>query len=249
MPIANKLSATKVAKLTKPGRYGDGSGLWLQISARGHLDKLLPARSKVQEVEHHAALPYGEIAAFMVDLRARDASAAQALEFTILTAARTGETIGARWSEIALDVKLWTVPAERMKAKKEHRVPLSARAVTLLKALPREAGDDPYVFAGGREGKPLRTMGMLMLLQRMGRADLTVHGFRSTFRDWAAERTNYPSEMVETAFAHAVGNKVEAAYRRGDMFERRRRLMEDWAKFCEAPAVKGGNVRRLRGRA
>lgn len=223
-------------------REGENPARW-----RGHMDKLLPARAKVQKVEHHAALPYSELAAFMVDLRGREALAARALEFTILTAARTGETIGARWSEVDLDKRLWTIPAERMKAKKEHRVPLSERALALLKALPREAGDDPYVFPGGRQGKPLSNMGMLKLLERMGRADLTTHGFRSTFRDWAAERTNYPGDLVEMALAHAVGDKVEAAYRRGDMFDKRRRLMEDWARFCDAPAVEGDNVRALRG--
>ena len=166
----------------------------------------------MKPVEHHAALPYADLAAFMADLKGREATAARALEFTILTAARTGETLGARWSEIDLGKGLWTVPAARMKGKREHRVPLSERAVVLLKALPREAGQDPFVFTGGRVGKPMSNMGMLKLLERMGRMDLTVHGFRSTFRDWAADRTGYPNHVVEMALAHVVGNKVEAAY-------------------------------------
>jgi integrase len=209
---------------------------------RGHLDKLLPARAKVRKVEHHAALPYNELPNFMKALRAQEGIAARALEFAILTAARTGEVIGARWVEIDIDEKLWTVPAVRMKADKEHRVPLSARAVAILeemKPLCQVSGGqneaDAFVFPGGRHGQPLSNMAFLMLLRRMKWGDLTAHGFRSTFRDWAAERTNFPSEVAEMALAHAVGEKVEAAYRRGDLLERRRRMMTSWATFCANP--------------
>jgi integrase len=158
---------------------------------------------------------------------------AEALRFTILTAARSGEVFGARWSEIDLDAKTWVVPAERMKAGREHRVPLSTLAIEVLKrVLPLRTTSDSYVFPGQAEGKPLSSMAMLVMLRKMGRDDLTAHGFRSTFRDWAAETTTYPGEMAELALAHTIGNKVEAAYRRGDMFERRRQLMEDWASHC-----------------
>ncbi|MFO1084079.1 MAG: integrase arm-type DNA-binding domain-containing protein [Reyranellaceae bacterium] len=214
-------------------REGENPARW-----RGHLDKLLPARAKVQKVQHHAALPIDGLNGFMAELRAQEGTAARALEFAILAAARTGEVIGARWGEMDLDGKVWTVPAERMKAGREHRVPLSARAVVLLKELEAETEDvrpqdaDDFVFTTGASGKPLSNMAMLMLLRRMGRGDLTAHGFRSTFRDWCAERTNFPSEVAEMALAHSVGDKVEAAYRRGDLFEKRCALMEQWATLC-----------------
>jgi integrase len=212
-------------------RQGENPARW-----RGHLENLLPARSKVRRVEHHAALPYAEIGAFMAELRARDGVAARALEFAILTAARTGEVIGATWAEFDLQDRLWTIPAERMKAGREHRVPLSAPALAILQALPKGEPSD-RVF-------PLSQMALLMTLRRMGRGDLTVHGFRSTFRDWAAERTGFPAEVAEMALAHTVADKVEAAYRRGDLFAKRRQLAEAWAKFCaEAP---GGHVIPLR---
>src|SRR6516162_5915122 len=227
-------------------RTGENPARW-----RGHLDKLLPARGKVHRVEHHAALPYAELPGFLVALREQKAIAARALEFLVLTAARKGETIGARWSEFDLLDKTWTVTAERMKAGREHRVPLSARALAILQEMQvhRPAGNaDGYVFAGGKLGKPLSNMAFLMLLRRLGRGDLTAHGFRSTFRTWAAERTNFPREVIEVALAHAIGNKVEAAYQRGDMFEKRRRLMEAWAQFCAtAPAQeRQNNVTALR---
>jgi integrase len=202
---------------------------------RGHLDKLLPSRAKVRKTQHHRALAYAELPAFMTALRQQDGIAARALEFTILTAARTGETIGARRSELNSREKLWTVPTERRKAGKEHRVPLVDRA---LEIVAREAAaDDDYVFPGGRAGQPLSNMAMLQLLERMGRDDLTVHGFRSTFRDWASERTNFPGDVVEMALAHAIDSKIEAAYRRSDLFEKRRRLMAAWAAFCHGPAL------------
>ena len=180
-------------------------------------------------------------------LRKRDATAARALEFTILTATRTGEAIGAKVKEINLVKKEWVVPAERIKGDKEHRVPLSARAITILKEMTEDAGAGDFVFPGGRKGKPLSNMAMLTLLKRMKRSELTVHGFRSTFRDWAAERTNYPREVAEMALAHVVGDKVEAAYRRGDLFEKRRRLMDEWARFCNTKA-KAGKVVPIKGR-
>src|SRR5215831_9947146 len=187
---------------------------------RGHLDKLLPARSKVRRVKHHAALPHAELPGLLVALRDSQGTAARALEFAILTAARTGEIIGARWSEFNLLDKTWTVPAERMKAHREHRAPLSARALSILAEMQAHRhSDDGFVFPGGKDGKPLSNMAFLMLLRRMGRGDLTAHGFRSSFRDWISERTNFPSEVAEMALAHVVGSKVEAAYRRGDMFE------------------------------
>jgi integrase len=176
----------------------------------------------------------------MVDLRKREGVAARALEFTILTAARTGEVLGATWDEIDLDAKVWTVPAERMKGKQAHRVPLSDRAVELLNGMPRAEGN-PYVFPGSREGMPLSNMALLMMLRRMDRDDLTAHGFRSTFRDWAADTTGYANEVVEKALAHVVPNATEAAYRRGDMIERRRPLMVDWAAYC-ASEPRQGNV-------
>ncbi len=199
---------------------------------RGHLDNLLPAISKRRRVQHHPALHYGELGAFIASLRTQEGIAARALEFVILTAARTGEVIGARPGEFDLDAALWTIPAERMKAEKEHRVPLSSRAVAIIREI-EETHKGDYVFPGGKEGKPLSNMAMLALLARMGRDDLTVHGFRSTFRDWASERTNYPREVCEMALAHAVSDQVEAAYRRGDLFQKRARLMAEWAKFCE----------------
>jgi integrase len=225
-------------------RTGENPARW-----RGHLDKLLPARSKVRKVEHHAALPYAELPGFLIALREQEGIATRALEFTVLTAARTGETIGARWSEFDHLDKTWTIPAERMKAGKEHRVPLSARGLAILQEMQalRPAGDanDSFVFPGGKIGKPLSNMAFLMLLRRMKREDLTAHGFRSTFRDWAAECTNFPSEVVEMALAHAVGDKVEAAYRRGDLFEKRRRVMNAWAEFC-AKRAPAGTVVSLR---
>jgi integrase len=222
-------------------RTGENPARW-----RGHLDKLLPARSKVRKVEHHAALPYAELPAFLVALREQEGIAARALEFTILTAARTNETIGAPCSEFDHLDKIWTIPAERMKAVKEHRVPLSARALAVLRdAESARTGGTDYVFPGGKVGKPLSNMAMTEVLRRMGRGDITVHGFRSTFRDWAAECTNFPSEVVEMALAHAVGDKVEAAYRRGDLFEKRRRVMNAWAEFC-GKRVPTGTVVNLR---
>jgi integrase len=212
-------------------RNGENPARW-----RGHLDKLLPTRSKVREIEHHAALPYAELATFLAELRKQDGTAPRALEFLILTAARTGEVIGARWREIDLLDKVWTVPAARMKARREHRVPLSSRAIAILTEAQadRAADDAAFVFGGRRRGMPLSNMAFLMLLRRMEYDDLTAHGFRATFKTWASERTSFQSEIIETALAHVVGSKVEQAYQRGDLFEKRRRLMNQWAAFCGA---------------
>jgi len=214
---------------------------------KGNMDHLLANRSKVSRVKHHDALDYRQLPTFMTSLTERDGVAARALEFAILTAARTGEVTGARWGEIDLDAALWTIPANRMKARRDHRVPLSEAAVALLKALPREAGGDYVFISAMKRGEALSNMAMTNVLKRMGRKQrVTVHGFRSTFRDWAAERTAYPDAVVEMALAHAVGNAVEAAYRRGDLFEKRYRLMTDWARYCGGMAAEGGNVTPIR---
>jgi integrase len=217
--------------------YRDGAN---PAQWKNHLDHLLPARGRVRKVAHHAALPYDEMQTFMAALSERPAVTALALRFAILTAARTGEVIGARWGEIDFDKKLWTVPAERMKTGRSHRVPLSAEALAVLKRI-GVGRADRCIFPGERGGK-LSSMAMLMLLRRMGRGDLTAHGFRSSFRDWAAERTNFPGEVAEAALAHSVGSKVEAAYRRGDLFEKRRRLMDAWGEFCTSEPATGDVV-------
>lgn len=206
---------------------------------KGGLDKLLVAPSKVSKTEHHPALPVAEVGAFMRRLRQQRGMGARALEFAILTAARSGEVRGATWDEINLADRVWTVPAARMKAGAEHRVPLSDAAVALLEALPRIAPADAakdYVFPAPRGGR-LSDMTLSAVTRRM-KLDVVPHGFRSTFRDWAAERTNFPRDVAEMALAHAVENKVEAAYRRGDLFEKRRALMADWAAFLAAPQVR-----------
>lgn len=218
-------------------RTGDNPARW-----RGHLESLLPARAKLARVEHHAALPWRDIGAFMLELEKQDGVAPLALRFLILTATRTGEAIGARWAEIDLNTKDWTVPAERIKTGREHRVPLSRGALAVLaeaaKLRTDQSGAAP-VFPGGKAGKPLSNMALLMLLRRMNRGDLTAHGFRSTFRDWCGEMTNHPRDVAEQALAHTLSDKVEAAYRRGDLMEKRRRLMEDWSGFCDHPAPAG----------
>jgi integrase len=212
-------------------RTGDNPARW-----RGHLSEVLPAREQIQKTKHHAALPFADLPEFVATLHEREGVAARALEFTILTAARTGEVIGATWVEIDLEQKVWTVPAGRIKGGREHRVPLSERALEILRALPREK-NNRFVFIGPRKGG-LSNMAMTSTLLRMERGDITVHGFRSTFRDWAAERTNYPNHVVEMALAHVVGDKVEAAYRRGDLFAKRARLMAEWARYCALkPAI------------
>jgi integrase len=214
-------------------RNGENPARW-----RGHLDKLLPARSKVRAIEHHAALPYVELPAFLASLREQEGIAPRALEFLILTAARTGEVIGVRWNEIDLLDKTWTVPATRMKAHRVHRVPLSGRALDILKDMHGlRIGDDPdaFVFPGRKPKAPLSNMAFLMLLRRMGHGALTAHGFRATFKTWASDRTAAQNEIVEASLAHVIGGKVEQAYQRGDLFEKRRRLMQQWATFCTTP--------------
>lgn len=201
-------------------RAGENPARW-----KGHLDKLLPAPSKIQKVQHHKAVPVDAMPVFMKELRSRDGNAARALEFAIFTAARSGEVRGAKWSEIDLDARVWTVPAERMKGKREHRVPLSDQAMALLQSQPRTSA---LVFVGTKGG-PLSDMSLTAVMRRMG-TDAVPHGFRSTFRDWAGDRTEHPRDVIEFALAHAIENKTEEAYRRGDGLERRRALMEDWAK-------------------
>ena len=225
-------------------RDGENPARW-----RGHLDKLLPQPSKVRKVEHLAALPYAALPAFLASLRQREAIAARALEFLILTAARTGEVIGARWNEIDLLDKTWTVPAARMKAQREHRVPLSPRALAIVQdiAAGHSGATDAYVFPGGKPGTSLSNMSFLMLLRRMELDDLTVHGFRATFKTWASERTSFQNEIVEASLAHTIGGKVEQAYMRGDLFDKRRRLMQQWATFCTtAPADEAKKIVPLR---
>jgi integrase len=216
-------------------RQGENPARW-----RGHLDQLLPARSKVRKVKHHASLPYAGVGTFIVALRSRDGMAARALEFTILTAARTGEVLGARRNEIDLVAKIWTVPGDRMKGGREHRVPLSNRAISLLKLVLANHGSD-WVFPSERRAV-LSNMAMDMLLRRMN-SDVTVHGFRSTFRTWGEECSTFPREVMEAALAHVVGDDTERAYQRGDLFEKRRRLMSAWADFCDRH---GGTVIPIR---
>jgi integrase len=234
--IERVLTAAKARGL----RSGDNPAAW-----RGHLEGLLPKRRKDTK-SNHAALPFSEVPDFVGRLRAADGLAAMMLEFTILTATRTGEVIGARWSEVDLAGAVWTIPKERMKAKAEHRVPLSARSVEILEAVrPLKRSDSGAVFPGGSAGGGLSNMAMAMLLKRLGREDITVHGFRSTFRDWAAETTGFPHEVCEMALAHTIRNKAEAAYRRGDLFEKRSQLMAAWAAYCE-PAEAGSVITPLR---
>jgi len=214
-------------------RSGDNPARW-----RGHLQEMFPAVGKIAKVNHHEAMPYVEVPAFMSKLRERNHIAARALEFTILCAARTGETLGATWSEISLSDATWTIPAERMKAAKEHKVPLSNRAVEILRLLPRRAS--PRLFDIG-------DVAMLQMLREVnGGRGPTVHGFRSSFRDWCSERTSYPPAVAEQALAHAVGSKVERAYSRSDLFQKRVRLMNEWATWCSRPAITGATVVALK---
>jgi integrase len=207
-------------------RSGDNPARW-----RGHLAELFPAVGKIAKPKHHSSLPFTDVPELMLELAAIDHIAARALEFTILTAARAGEVLGATWDEIDTVAKTWTVPARRMKAHKEHRIPLSERALALLATLPRS---DKRIF-------PIGEIAMLFLLKKL-RPTVTVHGFRSSFRDWASERTSYPPHVAEQALAHSIGSKVERAYHRSDLFEKRRRLMADWALWCSRPVPAGATV-------
>lgn len=221
-------------------RDGENPARW-----RGHLSATLPTRSKVKEVQHHTALPYRDVPDFLADVQQQDGYAARCLELVLLTAVRTSEATGTRWAEIDLDAALWTIPASRMKAGREHRVPLSLPAVVLLRRLSSTKEGD-FVFPGtSRRGVTgsLSNMAMAMTLKRMERMDTTVHGLRSTFRDWAAEMTSHPHEIAEAALAHVVRDKVVAAYQRGDLLDRRRTLMNDWAAWCASPADRGQVVK------
>jgi integrase len=222
--IERVLDAAKAQGL----RSGDNPARW-----RGHLDQLLPKRQRLTR-GHHAAMAYIEVPAFLSDLQSRSATAALALEFVILTVARSGEVLGARWNEFDIDRAIWIVPAERMKAAREHRVPLSPRALQIVTDLEATRNSD-FVFPGEKFQRPLSGMSLEMLLRRMKIEAATVHGFRSSFRDWAAECTNFPNEVCEAALAHVIENKAEAAYRRGDLFEKRRKLMVAWAAYCGTP--------------
>jgi integrase len=215
-------------------RSGDNPARWSK-----HLSEVLPAGEVAQE--HMAAMPWADLPSFIAELRTVTGVAARALEFTVMTAARSGEVLGATWSEIDLDAAVWTIPATRMKSGKEHRVPLAPAALELLRALYIQGGD-PHVFIG------LSPKSMRRVLLQMSR-DVTVHGFRSAFRDWAGERTNYPREVAEAALAHRVGDAVEQAYRRGDALEKRRRLMEAWASYCASPAKASAEVVPLKAKA
>lgn len=219
--IENILDAAKAKGL----RSGDNPAAW-----RGHLKTLLPARQRLTR-GHHAALAYEQVPRFVAELHTRASTAALALEFCILTATRTGEVLNADWREFDLERAIWTIPATRMKAGFEHRIPLTSRAIAILNTL-NEGRISNHVFPGSFNGKPLSGMAMAMQLRRMNRPNITVHGFRSSFRDWASEQTSYPHETCEHALAHRISDKAEAAYRRGDQFEKRRRLMEDWERYC-----------------
>jgi integrase len=223
--LRGRLEAILDWATTRGYRTGLNPARW-----KGHLDTLLPAARTVAQAGHHSALPVHQMSALMKTLRQQSGMGARALEFTILTAARSGEIRGARWSEINLDTATWTIPADRMKAGKEHRVPLSKAALNILGALPRTE-NEALVFASPRGGM-LSDMSLTAVLRRMN-INAVPHGFRSTFRDWCAEHTNHPREVAEMALAHAIGDKVEAAYRRGDLFEKRRQLMREWAEFCD----------------
>ncbi len=208
-------------------RSSDNPAAWKTIG------KVLPGRSKTATVQHHAAMPYVDLPAFMGELAAREGVAAQALRFAILTAARTGEVIGAKWSEFKLNEKVWVIPAGRMKAGREHRVALSAAAIELLQSLHRDGDSDQgFVFIGNQPGTGLSNMSLTAVLKRMGHGGVTTHGFRSSFKDWCRERTNFPNELSEIALAHRVGDKTEQAYARGDLLKGRYALAEAWAKYC-----------------
>ena len=219
---------------TQGYRTGDNPAAW-----RGHLENLLSAPQKTKKAEHHPALPWREIGTFMQELRTMPGTAALATEFIILTNCRTSEAIEARWSEIDTVEKRWTIPAARMKAAKEHTIPLSDAALAVLQRLKAETKEGEFVFPGGKKNTALSNMACLALLKRMGRGDLTVHGFRSSFRDWAGESTAHPREVIEHAMSHQLKDKAEAAYQRGSLLERRRVLMADWAQYCAQPAATG----------
>jgi integrase len=235
--IEKILDSAKVLGL----RDGENPARW-----KGHLDKLLAAKQKLRAVRHHPALPSVEMPAFMAELRGRQGVSARALEFAVLTVARTSEVIAARWDEFDFKEAVWTVPAARMKSGKEHRVPLSKRAVEILNGLPKD--DSGFTFMGTKDGSHLSNMAMLELMKHM-RPGYVPHGFRSTFRDWAGDRTNYAREVIEHALAHRIPDRAEASYRRSDALEKRRQLMEAWARYCNSPVKLSGDVVPLHGAA
>ncbi len=236
-----------VLSYAKAMRWRDGPN---PAAWRDGLDHLLPARAKVQKPGHHAALPWTDMGAFWTALAGQKGIGAAALRFTILTAARSGETRGAQWGEIDAQAGVWTAPPERMKAGREHRVPLSDAALAILREMAPhrdpKAGDAALIFPGARVGRPLSDMSLTAVLRRMKRGELTARGFRSTFRDWCGEATAFPREVAEAALAHTLRDKVEAAYRRGDALDKRRALMTAWASFCAQPPAQGGNVVPMR---
>ncbi len=234
--VRGRIEAILDAAKVRGYRHGENPARW-----RGHLAQILPARTRLSR-GHHKAAPYDAVPDIMMAMRKRKAVAALALEFTILTAGRTGEVLGARWAEFDLGKAVWTVPADRMKAGKEHRVPLSTQAMEVLRQTQQLKSD--RVFPGARD-RQMSGMAMSMLLRRM-KVDATVHGFRSSFRDWAAECTGYPHEVCEMALAHTIGNKAEAAYRRGDLFEKRRGLMEEWCQYCLGTRPEFGQIVPIR---
>jgi integrase len=238
--VRGRIERVLNAAKAKGYRGGENPAAW-----RGHLDNLLPKRQKLTR-GHHAAMAYSDVPAFFGRLREREAVAASALEFCILTAARSGEVLGARWSEIDLDAKVWMVPPERTKAAREHRVPLSDAGLVILGRVARARVSD-FVFPSQQANRPLSVMALEMVLRRMG-VDVTVHGFRSAFRDWAGNETHFPRELAEHALAHVIGDKAEQAYRRSDALEKRRVLMDAWARYCE-PREMAGNVVPLSARA
>lgn len=232
--IRNRIEAIIASAKARRLFDGENPAIW-----KGHLDTLLPRRKQAAQRAHHAALPYAEVPAFTALVQSHNGTSAQALAMVILTACRTSEVLKATWKEVDLDAALWTIPAERMKARREHKVPLSAQVVQLLRATP-VMSDSPFIFPGRDSSKPLSQMAMAMLLRRVKREDITVHGFRSSFRDWAAEETSFPNMVAEMALAHTIGNAVEAAYRRGDLLSKRKELMQAWADYCagaEKPQV------------
>jgi integrase len=238
--LRGRIEAVLAAATAKGHRIGPNPAQW-----RNHLDHLLPKRGRLTR-GHHAAMPYADVPAFIGRLRENGSLSALALEFAILTAARSGEVLGARWGEIDLTAKVWTVPAARMKAGREHRVPLSDRALAILEEVARLHPDEEtvrFIFPGRKPGRGLSSMALEMVLRRM-EIDVTPHGFRSSFRDWAGEETSFPREVAEAALAHTLKDKVEAAYRRGDALEKRRNLMAAWTGFCEPRAA--SNVTALR---
>nr|WP_108051565.1 site-specific integrase [Bosea sp. 124] len=237
--VRGRIERVLDAAKAKGKRTGENPARW-----RGHLDKLLPKRSRLAR-GHHAAMAYDDVPAFVQSLRERDATAARALEFLILTASRTGEIRGAKWDEIDFDRGVWTVPADRMKAGRVHRVPLVGRSLNIARSL-QQSSTSEFVFAGARKGRPLSSHAILMLMRRMQMEQFTPHGFRSSFRDWCGEQTAFPREIAEAALAHVVGDETERAYRRGDALEKRRKIMDAWARFVGTPKAKGNNITPIR---